>query len=110
MKREKNRILLTLKEAEEIEACLDSLSAMSGVYDENFNKECYCAEKYADKLMKLRNNKYVDESIGERLNYEEANRLIRFYRGFVIANTQLSKKLAETLENIFGKDFFNQKL
>lgn len=108
MKREKNRILLTLKEAAEIEDLLDSLTAMSGVYAEDFNKECHRAEKYADKLMRLQNKQYVEETIGERLTIDEEERLQRFYQGLIVAGTTSSMKIAETLENIFGKESFNE--
>ena len=54
MKKDKNgRISLTLKEADEIREFLETLFAMEGTMDENFNAECKTAGKYARKLFRL---------------------------------------------------------
>lgn len=102
MKREKNRILLTLKEAEQIEDCLNTLNGMAGVYDQEFNKDCHAAEKMATKLWKLRNQKYVDEPIDERLTLREIGAIYSLYRCFIVGGTPNGLKIAEALKNIFG--------
>lgn len=54
MKKSANgRISLTENEADEIRECLESLFAMSGTLDEDFNTECNRAGRYARKLYKL---------------------------------------------------------
>lgn len=106
MKREGNRILLTLKEAEDIERCLDTLSAMEGVYDQDFNKECHIAETLSSKIFKLRNNQYVDEPIIERLTTYEADSLRRLHRGFTLGGTPSGLETAAALRNIFGDKIF----
>ena len=41
MKRDNNRISLTLKEADEVREHLETLYAMEGTLDEDFNRECH---------------------------------------------------------------------
>lgn len=54
MKKDKNgRISLTLKEADEIREFLETLFAMEGTLDEDFNAECKKAGKHARKLFRL---------------------------------------------------------
>lgn len=53
MKRTKTHIELTIKEAERIMECLQTLEAMSGAYDEHFTSDCQRAGKLADKLLDL---------------------------------------------------------
>ena len=53
MKREKNRITLTLKEADAIREHLETLYAMKGAFDEEFTAECHSAGKYARKMCEL---------------------------------------------------------
>lgn len=53
MKRENNRISLTLKEADEIRELLESLYAMEGTLDEDFNYECHRAGFHARKMCEL---------------------------------------------------------
>lgn len=55
MKRDNNRIILTLKEAEELMNLLYSLEATGGVYDEEYTKEANLAGKYGNKLLKYIN-------------------------------------------------------
>lgn len=45
-------IVLSEKEAIEIVACLETLAAMSGSFDEHFTKECKVAGRYASKIRK----------------------------------------------------------
>ena len=53
MKREKDRITLTLKETDAIREHLETLYAMEGTFDENFNAECKSAGKFARKMCEL---------------------------------------------------------
>lgn len=54
MKREKDRITLTLKEADEIREYLEILYAMEGsTLDEDFNAECHRAGFFARKMCEL---------------------------------------------------------
>ena len=53
MKRENNRISLTLNEADEIREHLETLFAMEGTYDEDFNAECKRAGFFARKMCEL---------------------------------------------------------
>lgn len=53
MKIENNRISLTKKEADEIREALETLFAMSGTLDDDFNAESNRAGRYARKLYKL---------------------------------------------------------
>lgn len=54
MKKDANgRISLTEREADEIREHLETLFAMSGTLDEDFNAECNRAGRYARKLYKL---------------------------------------------------------
>lgn len=53
MKIEKNRISLTEREADEIREVLETLFAMAGTLDDDFNVECNRAGRYARKLYKL---------------------------------------------------------
>ena len=53
MKREKDRITLTLKEADAIREHLETLFAMEGTFDEDFNAECKSAGKCARKMCEL---------------------------------------------------------
>lgn len=41
MKKDGNRISLTIKEADEIREYLETLYAMEGTLDEDFNSECH---------------------------------------------------------------------
>lgn len=51
MKKEKNgRISLTQNEADEIREYLETLFAMEGTFDEDFNRECHRAGYYATRL------------------------------------------------------------
>lgn len=51
MKKEKNgRISLTQNEADEIREYLETLFAMEGTLDEDFNRECHRAGYYAIRL------------------------------------------------------------
>lgn len=51
MKKEKNgRISLTQNEADEIREYLETLFAMKGTFDEDFNRECRRAGYYAIRL------------------------------------------------------------
>lgn len=62
MKRDNNRIILTLKEAKEIMNLLYSFEATGGVYDEEYTKEANKSGKYGNKLLKLINQ----ESYGSK--------------------------------------------
>lgn len=53
MKRDNNRISLTLKEADEVREHLETLYAMEGTLDEDFNRECYRAGFFARKICEL---------------------------------------------------------
>ena len=54
MKREKDRITLTLKEVDEIREYLETLYAMEGsTLDEDFNAECHRAGFFARKMCEL---------------------------------------------------------
>ena len=54
MKKDANgRISLTKNEADTIREALETLFAMSGTLDEDFNAECNRAGRYARKLYKL---------------------------------------------------------
>jgi len=53
VKLEKNRISLTLNEADEIREYLETLYAMEGTLDESFNAECRRAGFFARKLHRL---------------------------------------------------------
>lgn len=52
MKRDDNRISLTLKEADEVRELLETLYAMEGTLDEDFNRECHRAG-FARKMCEL---------------------------------------------------------
>lgn len=75
---------------------------MGGVYDQEFNEDCHAAEKLAEKLWKLRNQKYVDEPIDERLTLHEIGAIYNLFRGLIVGGTPSGLKMAEALENIFG--------
>ena len=49
----KGRISLTEREADEIREYLETLFAMEGTLDEDFNAECHRAGFYARKLYKI---------------------------------------------------------
>lgn len=53
MKKDGNRISLTIKEADEIREYLETLYAMEGTLDEDFNSECHRAGFYARNMCKL---------------------------------------------------------
>lgn len=53
MKKDGNRISLTIKEADEIREYLETLYAMDGTLDEDFNFECHRAGFYARKICEL---------------------------------------------------------
>lgn len=53
MKKYDNRISLTITEADEIREYLETLYAMEGTLDEDFNHECHRAGFYARKLCEL---------------------------------------------------------
>ena len=53
MKRENSRISLTIKEADEIRELLETLFAMEGTLDEDFNFECKRAGTHARKMCEL---------------------------------------------------------
>ena len=53
MKRDNNRISLTLKEADEVREHLETLYAMEGTLDEDFNRECHQAGLFARKMCEL---------------------------------------------------------
>lgn len=53
MKRDNNRISLTLKEADEVREHLETLYAMEGTLDEDFNHECHRAGFFARKMCEL---------------------------------------------------------
>lgn len=53
MKREHNRISLTQREADEIREHLETLFAMEGTFDEDFNAECKSAGHFARKICEL---------------------------------------------------------
>lgn len=55
MKLENNRISITLNEADEIREYLETLFAMEGTLDEDFNRECRRAGYFARKLHNLLN-------------------------------------------------------
>lgn len=55
MRRDKNRISLTLKEADEVREYLETLYAMEGTLDEDFNRECHRAGFFARKMCELIN-------------------------------------------------------
>lgn len=54
----KGNITLTPKESDEIMDLLDTLAAMSGVYDEYFTRECKKAEKYSNRILSLKETNY----------------------------------------------------
>lgn len=65
MKKDKNeRISLTFKEADEIRELLETLFAMEGTLDEDFNRECKRAGVHARNMCELlhghRNPKWED--------------------------------------------------
>lgn len=53
MKRDNNRISLTLKEADEVREHLETLYAMEGTLDEDFTRECHRAGFFARKMCEL---------------------------------------------------------
>ena len=53
MKKDSSRISLTIKEADEIRECLETLYAMEGTLDEDFNFECRRAGFHARKMCEL---------------------------------------------------------
>ena len=53
MKKDGNRISLTINEADEIREYLETLYAMEGTLDEDFNSECHRAGFYARKICEL---------------------------------------------------------
>ena len=54
----KGYITLTPKESNEIMDLLDTLTAMSGAYDQDFTAECKKSQKYSDKILSLKNEHY----------------------------------------------------
>lgn len=57
MKRDNNRIILTLNEAKKIMNLLYTLEATSGAYDEVYTKDAQLAGRYGNKLFKYINQK-----------------------------------------------------
>lgn len=57
MKRDNNRIILTLNEAKKIMNLLYTLEATSGTYDEEYTKDAQLAGQYENKLFKYINQK-----------------------------------------------------
>ena len=76
MKKDKDRISLTRKEADEIREFLETLYAMEGTLDDDFNRECHRAGIHARNLCELlhghRNPTWAtpDEPIPPRNPYE----------------------------------------
>lgn len=53
MKKDTNKITLTLREADEVRECLETLFAMEGTLDDDFNAECKRAGRHARRLCEL---------------------------------------------------------
>lgn len=53
MKLENGRISITINEADEIREYLETLFAMEGTLDDDFNRECHRAGYFARKLHRL---------------------------------------------------------
>lgn len=57
MKRDNNRIILTLNEAKKTMNLLYTLEATSGAYDEEYTKDAQLAGRYGNRLFKYINQK-----------------------------------------------------